>query len=56
MTNRDLKTIEAWADLAGDKREAAEDAKADAEGEALRAEAERLETLIAFFKASLPAK
>lgn len=56
MTNRDLKTIEAWTDLAGDKRERAQEAEAGAEGEALRDDAERLDTLIAFFKASLPAK
>ena len=56
MTNRDLKTIEAWTDLAGDTREAAQEAKANPEGEALRADADRLDTLIAFFKATLPAE
>jgi hypothetical protein len=55
MTNRDLKSIEAWADLAGDKREQAQEATASAEGEALEADADRLDTLIAFFKATLPA-
>jgi hypothetical protein len=56
MTNRDLKTIEEWVDLAGDKREAADEARANGEGEALRADADRLDTLIAFFKATLPAE
>ena len=55
MTSRDLETIEAWADLAGEKREQAEDAQAAADVRALRADADRLETLIAFYKASLPA-
>lgn len=56
MTSRDLKTIEAWIDLAGDTREAAQEAKANSDGEALRADADRLDTLIAFFKATLPAE
>ncbi|HWD66526.1 MAG TPA: hypothetical protein VG227_01070 [Caulobacteraceae bacterium] len=56
MTKRDLKTIEEWVDLAGDKREAADEARASGEGEALRADADRLDTLIAFFKATLPAE
>jgi hypothetical protein len=56
MTTRDLKTIEAWADLADDRREQADQAKANTEGAALRADADRLDTLIAFFKASLPAE
>ena len=56
MTKRDLKAIETWTDLAGEQRDRAEEAEASAEGETLRADADRLDTLIAFFKASLPAE
>jgi hypothetical protein len=54
MTETDRTRVETWASLAGDKRRHVAELKAGApERAAVRAEAERLETLINFYKASL---
>ncbi|MGH7024354.1 MAG: hypothetical protein ACREEB_12300 [Caulobacteraceae bacterium] len=56
MTNSDRIKVESWANLAGDKRRRVAEMGASApEGETVRAEAERLESLIDFYKASLAA-
>jgi hypothetical protein len=56
MTDTDRTKVETWTSLADDKRRRlAELGDSAPDAETVRAEAERLETLIGFYKASLAA-